>query len=112
MIDACERAFTHHVPVIVGPTADHRVERIDQIGGRHPKRGFDSLSDAIQEDFDILAGRLDEQFPIGISAPLQNGLRFFSFLLSASPSVHLATHLPRFGERYGFTLFRWNDAVV
>jgi len=68
MIDACERAFTHHVPVIVGPTADHRVERIDQIGGRHPKRSFDNLSDAIQKDFDILAGRLDEQLPIGISA--------------------------------------------
>jgi hypothetical protein len=68
VIDAAERAFTHHMPVIVSPTTDHRVERIDQIGGRHAKRGFDSLPDAIQEGFDILAGRLDEQFPIGISA--------------------------------------------
>jgi hypothetical protein len=65
-IDASERAFAHRVPVIVGPTADHRVERIDQIGGRHTQRGFDCLSDAIQEGFDILPGRLDEQFPIGI----------------------------------------------
>ena len=68
MIDAFERAFTHHVPMIVGPTADHRVERINQIGGRRAQRGFDRLPDAIQEGFDILPGRLNEQFPVGISA--------------------------------------------
>ena len=68
MIDAFERAFAHHVPVIVGPTADHRVERINQIGGRHSQCGFDRLPDAIQEGFNILAGRLNEQLPVGISA--------------------------------------------
>jgi len=26
------------------------------------------LSDAIQEGFDVLLGRLDEQFPVGVSA--------------------------------------------
>jgi hypothetical protein len=40
------------VPMIVRPTTDHRVECVDQIGGRHAECGFDSLSDAIQEGFD------------------------------------------------------------
>jgi hypothetical protein len=31
--------------------------------------------------------------------------------LSAPPSVHLAMHFPLAGERCGFTLFRWNDAI-
>jgi hypothetical protein len=35
VIDARKGAFAHHVPMIVGPTADHRVEGIDQIGGRY-----------------------------------------------------------------------------
>ena len=68
MIDAFERAFAHHVPMIVGPTTDHRVEHINQIGGRRAQRSFGSLSDAIQEGFDILPGRLIEQLPVGISA--------------------------------------------
>ena len=34
-INACKDAFTHHVPVIVGPTSYFRVEPINQIGGRH-----------------------------------------------------------------------------
>ena len=41
---------------------------MDQIGGRHAQRGFDGLSDAVQESLDVLLGRLDEQFPIGILA--------------------------------------------
>ena len=68
MIDASERAFAHHVPMIVGPTTDLGVELIDQIGGRHATCGFDGSSDAIQEGFNILLGRLDEQFPVRISA--------------------------------------------
>src|SRR6267143_2669926 len=35
VIDASERAFAHHVPMIVRPTAYFGVELIDQIGGRH-----------------------------------------------------------------------------
>ncbi len=68
VIDASERAFTHHMPMIVGPTANLGVELIDQIGSRHAMRGFDGLSDAVQEGFDILLGRLDEQFSVRISA--------------------------------------------
>ena len=68
MINASERAFAHYVPMIVRPTTDHRVEFVNQIGGRHAMRSFDSSSDAFQEGFDILLGRLDEQFPVRISA--------------------------------------------
>jgi hypothetical protein len=68
VIDASESAFAHHVPMIVGPTANLRVELIDQVGGRHAMCSFDSSSDAIQEGFNILLGRLDEQFPVRISA--------------------------------------------
>src|SRR2546429_618944 len=68
VIDASERAFAHHVPMIVGPTANLWVELIDQVGGRHAMRSFDSSSDAIQEGFNILLRRLDEQFPVRISA--------------------------------------------
>src|SRR6266478_4335729 len=39
VIDASERAFAHHVPMIVRPTANLWVELIDPIGGRHPMRG-------------------------------------------------------------------------
>src|SRR5260370_37598017 len=68
VINASERAFTHHVPMIVGPAPDFGVEFMDQIGGRHAQRGFDYLSDAAQEGFNVLLGRLDEQFPVGILA--------------------------------------------
>jgi hypothetical protein len=53
--------------MIVGSTANLWVELIDQVGGRHAMC-FDGSSDAIQEGFNILLGRFDEQFPIRISA--------------------------------------------
>ena len=68
VINASERAFAHHVPMIVRPTANLRVELIDQVGGRYAMRSFDSSSDAIPEGFNILLGGLDEQFPVRISA--------------------------------------------
>src|SRR5207245_2045991 len=68
VIDASERAFAHHVPMIVRPTANLWVELIDQIGGRHAMCVFDCSSDSIQEGSNILLGRLDEQFPVRISA--------------------------------------------
>jgi len=68
VINASERAFAHHVPMIVRPTANLWVELIDQIGGRHAMCVFDDSSDALQEDSNILLGRLDEQFPVGIPA--------------------------------------------
>jgi hypothetical protein len=47
-----------------------------------------------------------------VSAPLQSSLRFLPDLLSAPPSVHLAMYFPSVtGERYGFILFHWNDAM-
>ena len=68
MINANVRAFTHHVPMIVGPAPDFGVEFMDHIGGRHAQRGFDCLPDAAQKGFNVLLGRLDEQFPVGILA--------------------------------------------
>ena len=68
MINAAKRVLTHYVPMIVGPAPDFGVEFMDQIGGRHAPRGFDCLPDAAQEGLNILLGRLDEQFPIGIFA--------------------------------------------
>src|SRR5216683_3020449 len=68
VINASERAFAYHVPMIVGPTANLGVELIDQIGGRHTMRSFDGSSDTIQEGSNILLGRLDEQFSVRISA--------------------------------------------
>ena len=68
VIHAGKRAGTHHVPMIVGPTPDFGVEVTDQIGGRHAQRSFDGLPDAAQESLNVLLGRLDEQFPVGILA--------------------------------------------
>src|SRR5260370_21983125 len=68
VIDASERAFAHHVPMIVRPTANLWVELIDQIGGRHAMCVFDDSSDSVQEGSHILLGTLYEQFPVRISA--------------------------------------------
>src|ERR1700694_1028809 len=67
-IDASERAFAHHVPMIVRPTANLWVELIDQIGGRHAMCVCDGSSDPIQEGSNIILGRLDEQFSVRVSA--------------------------------------------
>src|SRR5258708_10923625 len=66
VIDASERAFAHHVPMIVRPTANLWVELIDQIGGRHTMHGVDGSSDALQEGSNTLLGGLDEQLPVRI----------------------------------------------
>ena len=68
VINASERAFAHHVPMIVRPTANLWVELIDQIGGRQAMRVLDDSSDTVQEGSNILLGRLDEQFPVRVSA--------------------------------------------
>ena len=67
-IHVSKRVFAHHVPMIVRPTANFRVELIDQIGGRHAMCSFDDSSDALQEGSNILLGRLDEQFSVRVSA--------------------------------------------
>ena len=56
------------VPMIISPTSYLGVEFFDQIGGRETQRGLDCSSGAIQEGFNILPGRLDEQFSIRIPA--------------------------------------------
>jgi hypothetical protein len=56
------------VPVIVGPTSYFGVEPINQIGGGHAQRSFEVSPKTIQKGLDILFGRLDEQFPVGILA--------------------------------------------
>ena len=68
MIHAIERAFAHHMPVIICPAPYFGVEFINQIGGRLALRCFDGFSDARQEAFDVFLGGLNEQFPIGVSA--------------------------------------------
>jgi hypothetical protein len=54
--------------MIVRPTADLGVELIDQIGGRHVTCVVDDSSDGFQEGSNIPLGRLDEQFPVRVSA--------------------------------------------
>lgn len=54
--------------MIVGPTSYFGVEPMDQVGGGHAQRGFDVFANAIQKSLNVLSGRLDEQFPIGILA--------------------------------------------
>jgi hypothetical protein len=56
------------VPVIVGPTSYFGVEPINQIDGGHAQRSFEVSPETIQKGLDILFGRLDEQFPVGILA--------------------------------------------
>ena len=68
IVDAFENALTHDVPVIIGPTPYFGVQPINQLGSRQTHASFNYLPDAVQEDFHILLGRLDEQLPIGIPA--------------------------------------------
>ena len=68
VVNAGKDAFTHHVPMIIGPTSYFGVEPTDQIGDRHAQRSFDSSADTIQKGLDILFGRLNEQFPVGVFA--------------------------------------------
>jgi hypothetical protein len=54
--------------MIIGLPPYFGVEPIDQIGGGHAQRGFDISADTIQKGLNVLFGRLDEQFPVGILA--------------------------------------------
>jgi hypothetical protein len=81
VINALKGAFTNHVPVIIDPPPYFGVEPIDQIGGGHAQRGFDCLADAAQEGFNILLGRLDEQFPVRVLAHvLSEEIKTFSYM--------------------------------
>jgi len=68
VVNALKDAFTHDVPMIVGPALYFGVQPINRFGSRQAQASFNYLSDAIQEDFHVLLGRLNEQFPTGILA--------------------------------------------
>ena len=68
VVDALENALTHEVPVIIGPTPYFGVQPINQAGSRQTQASFNYLSDAVQEDFHVPLGRLDEQLSVGIPA--------------------------------------------
>jgi hypothetical protein len=68
MIHMFERAAARHVPMIVSPTPDLRVEFTDQIACRQVKRVSNYSANAVEEGLDVLPGGLDEQHPIGVSA--------------------------------------------
>ena len=54
--------------MIICPTANFRIEQINQVGGRRTPGVSDGLADAIQESFHVFLGRLDEQFPVWVTA--------------------------------------------
>jgi hypothetical protein len=64
VIDASERAFAHHVPMIVRPTANLWVELIDQIGGRHAMCRFVRRMSSRKVPRFFLEG-LMSSFPLG-----------------------------------------------
>jgi hypothetical protein len=68
VIHAIEGAFTCDMPMVVRPTSYLGVEFINQFGSRPTPCGFDGFPDGVQEGFNILLGRLNEQFPFGIPA--------------------------------------------
>jgi hypothetical protein len=74
--------------MIIGPSPYFGVEPTDQIGGGHAQRSLDISADTIQKGLDILFGRLDEQFPIGILAHiLSEKIKAFLHDSSSSGSV-------------------------
>jgi hypothetical protein len=48
--------------VVVGPAPNHAIEEQDQQSGRESIVGLHDLSDLLEEGFDILLGRFDQQF--------------------------------------------------
>jgi len=68
VVNALENALTHHVPMIIGPTPYFGVQPVNQLSSRQAQPGFNYLPDAVQEDFHVPLGRLDEQLPVGILA--------------------------------------------
>src|SRR5258706_14062054 len=69
-IHVSKRAFAHHVPMIVRPTANLWVELIEQIPGRHAMGVLVDSLDALQEGSNILVGWRDVQFPVRIPADI------------------------------------------
>ena len=53
--------LTHDMSVVVGPASDHAIEAKDQYSGRKSIVSLDRLSNLLEEGFDILVGRFDQQ---------------------------------------------------
>ena len=68
VVYALKDAFTHRVPVIVGPTPYFGIQPVNQLGCRQPQAGFDCFPHAIQESLYIFLGGFNEQFPIRVLA--------------------------------------------
>ena len=53
--------LAHDMSVVVGPASDHAIEAEDQYSGRESIVSLDRLSNLLEEGFDILLGRFDQQ---------------------------------------------------
>ena len=56
--------LAHNMSMVVGPTSDHAIEEKDQHSGRESIVSLHDLSNLLQEGFDILLGRFDQQFTL------------------------------------------------
>jgi len=63
-----EDSFTHHMPMVVSPTPNFRIELLYYLRRRLRYRSPDRFSDVIQEDSDVLLRWLDEQLSIAVLA--------------------------------------------
>ena len=54
--------LAHDMAVVVGPASDHAIEAKDQYSGRESSVRLDGFSNLLEEGFDTLLGRFDQQF--------------------------------------------------
>src|SRR5437879_756228 len=54
--------LAHDMSVVVGPASDHTIEAKDHYSGRESVTSLDALSNFLEEGFDTLLGRFDQQF--------------------------------------------------
>jgi len=64
LVYVVEGFLTHHMSVVVGPAPNHPIEEQDQESGREGIVSLHDLSDLLEEGFDILLGRFDQQFTL------------------------------------------------
>ena len=62
MVERTEDSFADHVPVILNPSPDDRVEQADQIFRFGLWVGLDDLADFLHQFSDAFLGRFDQQF--------------------------------------------------
>src|SRR5258707_13127624 len=92
--------------------------RTNSLHCRHllcPKSRFAKLSRVKHQMGSGLAFAIGDVVPVRNSTDIRSITErpsLFPLMLSASLSIHLAMCLPLPGERYGFTLFRWNEQMA